>query len=98
MSHGKPSVYHDQFGDKHNSLFRPGPNSSLNACVGRNGCPADFSRLARGFFEAGNRLVESAKISNKDVDLLIYPLVFNYRHGVEAALKYLGKQLPVLFG
>jgi len=46
-------------GDQHNDLFRPGPNWKLNACVGWNGRPADFYRMAAGFFEAGKRLVDS---------------------------------------
>jgi len=31
------------------------------------------------------------------VDLLIYPIVMVYRHGVETALKYLRQRLPTLF-
>ena len=31
------------------------------------------------------------------VDLLVYPIVMVYRHGVETALKYLRRRLPILF-
>src|SRR5260370_40503806 len=81
-------------GKGHNSLFRSGPNFRLNACVGRNGGRAGFDRYARGYFEAGARLVKSLQDNPFGVDLLIYPLVMNYRHGIEAALKHIAKVLP----
>jgi hypothetical protein len=84
------------FGDKHNSLFSPGPNSRLNACVGRNGGPAGFDRYAYGYFEAGSRLVKSLQADPFHVDSVIYPLVMVYRHGVETALKHLARILPPL--
>jgi hypothetical protein len=84
------------FGEGHNSLFRPGPNFLLNACVGRNGGWAGFDRLARGYFEAGARLVRSLQDDPRGVDLVIYPLVMNYRHGIESALKHMAKVLPAL--
>jgi len=31
------------------------------------------------------------------VDLLVYPIVMVYRHGVETALKHLRRRLPILF-
>ena len=65
----------------------------LNACVGRNGGPAGFDRYARGYFEAGKRLVKSLQEDPWEVDSLIYPLVMVYRHGIETALKYLAKML-----
>ena len=83
---------------KENSLFAPGPNIRLNACVGWNGGPADFSRYSSGYFLAGRRLVESFEgDSIRSVDLLVYPIVMVYRHGVETSLKYLRRQLPILF-
>jgi hypothetical protein len=87
---------HGPFGNKHNNLFRPGPRMRLNACVGKNGGPAGFDRYARGYFEAGARLVASLKEDSWGVDTLIYPLVMVYRHGIEIALKHLGKVLPPL--
>src|SRR5262245_9827146 len=83
-------------GQGHNSLFCPGPNWKLNACVGRNGGPAGFERYARGYFEAGARLVKSLQEDPRGVDLVIYPLVMNYRHGIEAALKHIARVLPAL--
>jgi hypothetical protein len=83
-------------GKGHNNLFCSGPNWKLNACVGRNGGRAGFDRYARGYFEAGARLVRSLQDDPIGVDIVIYPLVMNYRHGIEAALKYLAKVLPTI--
>jgi hypothetical protein len=86
------------YGRKQNDLFAPGPNIRLNACVGWNGGPPDFSRYSAGYFLAGQRLVESVESdSMRCVDLLVYPIVMVYRHGVETALKYLRQRLPILF-
>jgi hypothetical protein len=85
---------HGPFGSKHNSLFSPGPNMHLNACVGKNGGPAGFDRYASGYFEAGARLVASLQADSHSVDCVIYPLVMTYRHGIEIALKHLARVLP----
>jgi hypothetical protein len=82
----------------HNSLFRPGPNWKLNACVGRNGGRAGFDRLALGSFVAGARLVKSLQEDPQEVDLVIYPLVVTYRHGIECALKHMARVLLSLCG
>ena len=87
---------HGAFGSKHNGLFSPGPNMKLNACVGKNGGPADFNRYACGYFEAGARLVASLQEDSRRVDCVIYPLVMIYRHSVEVALKHLTRVLPQL--
>lgn len=92
----KPIFDHGSFGKKHNSLFRPGPDGRLNACVGKNGGPAGFDRYASGYFEAGARLVASLKEDSSAVDCLIYPLVMVYRHGIEIVLKHLSKTLSRL--
>ena len=68
----------------------------LNACVGKNGGPANFGRYSRGFFEAADRLVESLQQNERSVDLIVYPLVTNYRHGIETGLKHLMRILPSL--
>lgn len=74
---------------KHNSLFGPGDSWWLNACVGKNGGYAEFDRLARGYFCAGEVLVERVVEDRSSLDVLIYPLVQNYRQGIENMLKYL---------
>jgi hypothetical protein len=87
---------HGSFGDKHNSLFGPGPVGRLNACVGRNGGPADFGRYARGYFTAGRWIIERSVEESMEVDLIVYPLVMTYRQGVEAMLKQLAATLSFL--
>ena len=74
---------------KHNSLFGPGPNGLLNACVGRNGGFPGFDRIARGYFEAGGILVKRLQQDRGHLDFLIYPLVQTYRHAIETMLKHL---------
>ncbi len=85
-----------QHGVKQNTLFRAGPNWPLNACVGWNGGPADFARLADGYFEAGRRVAQTLLEDSSSVDLLVYPLVALYRHGTECYLKHLLTMLPRL--
>jgi len=93
MSETFSGVYRVAFGEKHNNLFRPGPSAPMNACVGTNGGPANFSRYASGYFEAGAILVRNLAGSSRDIDILIYPLVFLYRHAIEASLKHLGSRI-----
>lgn len=73
----------------YNSLFRPGPDEYMNACVGDNGGPYSFGAYGEGFFQAGHRLFASAKAEGIVPDLLVYPLAFCYRHGIELYLKHL---------
>jgi len=87
-----------RFRGKHNSLFSPGPNGWLNACVGKNGGYAGFDRLAQGYFKAGAVLVERFRWDRCGLDLLIHPLVQTYRQGIENMLKYLALLLTRLQG
>lgn len=79
--------------DSFNNLFRPGPNTSMNACVGTNGGPYDFSSYGEGFFVSGFNLVEAAKSGACAVDILVYPIAFNFRHGIELYSKHLIRKL-----
>lgn len=72
----------------YNSLFRPGPNSCLNACIGTNGGPYDYSAYAEGFFQAGHTIIDSTKIGSVTIDLVIYPAAFSYRQGIELYIKH----------
>lgn len=72
-----------------NSLFRPGPNPALNACIGTNGGPYDFGAYGEGFFEGGFQVIEAIKRGEWQIDLLIYPAAFSFRHGVELYLKHM---------
>jgi hypothetical protein len=70
-------------------LFKPGPNHSYNACVGKNGGPYDFFAYASGYFRAGNLVLESVVKRDCLLDLLIYPTFYLYRHAFELSLKSL---------
>ncbi|HXI14538.1 MAG TPA: hypothetical protein VNM92_18125 [Thermoanaerobaculia bacterium] len=82
---------------KHNDLFRPSNNTRLNACVGTNGGPYDFKAYAWGYFEAGKRLAVSIEEDSYPVDVLIYPLVFTFRHAIELGLKHLAQKMPAIW-
>jgi hypothetical protein len=79
---------------RENDLFRRGPQVDLNACVGRNGGPYDLEAYSRGYFHAAERLMASLEENTTNVDVILYPLVYLYRHGVELALKALAQKLP----
>lgn len=81
---------------KENDLFRPSDNWRMNACIGKNGGPYDYSDYSRGYFDAGKRLIKSAHEDPFFLDVLVYPLVFLCRHGIELGLKHLSKTLPKL--
>lgn len=95
MDKNQPQIT-QRFQGKHNSLFSSGPNGWLNACVGKNGGYAGFDRLAHGYFNAGDVLVERLRRDRSGLDLLIYPLVQTYRQGIENMLKYLALLLAGL--
>jgi hypothetical protein len=83
---------------KQNDLFRPDPNSELNACVGTNGGPYSFEQYAVGYFMAGRQVAAAAMADQMEIDVFVYPLVFLYRHAIELALKHLVTVLPSLYG
>lgn len=43
--------------------------------------------LWRGYFKAGKLLAEESERKPFEVNYLIYPMMFNYRHGLEVAMK-----------
>jgi hypothetical protein len=80
---------------KQNDLFRGDIDHwGLNACVGTNGGPYDLRAYAKGYFKAGERIVESLAADHSLIDLTVYPLAFVYRHAVELSLKHLAFRLP----
>lgn len=76
-----------------NALFRGGPNYQLNACVGDNGGSTDFYDHGKGFFQAAQGNVNLVKYDGGTIDLLIYPICFTFRHGIELYLKALNLAL-----
>ena len=79
-----------------NSLFRAGPNSSLNACVGTNGGPYDYNAYGEGFFEGGFQIIEAIKKGEWTIDILVYPAAFSFRHGIELYLKYFVEKFSIV--
>lgn len=76
-----------------NTLFRNGPNAQLNACIGTNGGPYDFSDYGEGFFEGAKQIIAAIRRGEWTIDILIYPAAFSYRHGIELYVKHLLKEL-----
>jgi hypothetical protein len=72
-----------------NAIFRGGPETWLNACVGLNGGPKELDEYADGFFQGGFAIVRAAEAREAPVDILIYPAVFAFRHGIELYVKHL---------
>lgn len=60
----------------------------MNACVGTNGFP-DSLTYAEGYLKTPEILTDYIYINNKrgEVDLLVYPIVYSARHGIELSLK-----------
>jgi hypothetical protein len=82
---------------RHNELFRPASPTGFNACAGSNGGTYDSQDYALGYFEAGSIIVSSLLSDRSMLDVVIYPLVFAYRHGIELSLKDLAVHLPLVW-
>lgn len=73
-----------------NDLFKHTGDIDLNACIGTNGGPYDYGDFSHGYFSAAHALVDLLRTggrSNFYADTIVYPVVSNYRHGLELALK-----------
>ncbi|MFT3783807.1 MAG: hypothetical protein QM790_17490 [Nibricoccus sp.] len=64
------------------------------ACVGDNGLN-DFETYATGYFEAARLLLAQATDPRKclTLDTIVYPILFNLRHGVELSIKHVSRVL-----
>jgi hypothetical protein len=82
---------------KSNDLFKWGPKTYLNACVGKNGGHHGFDDYSLGYFESGQAIINSAINGEVTVDLVVYPIIYNYRHAIELGLKHLAEVLPPLW-
>ncbi len=78
---------------KENDLFRYAGPYHLNACVGKNGGPYTFYAYSLGYFNAAKTLVNAIKENPNGVDLAVYPIIYNYRHAIELALKHFASVL-----
>lgn len=74
---------------RQNALFTGGSVPRLNACVGTNGGPYELSDYAEGYRKGGRAIADTLREKSHYVDLMVYPLVFNYRQAVELYLKAL---------
>ncbi len=81
-----------------NDLFRAADPYHLNACVGWNGGPHGYETYAEGYFAAAEQLCKAAIRGDEYIDLLIYPVAFNFRHAIELAIKGLLLTLPAIWG
>ncbi len=88
----------DNYTYKTNDLFKPGEPMYLNACVGRNGGPYTFHAYSLGYFDAARVLLQAAINNQMNIDLAVYPITYNYRHGIELGLKHLANLLPQIWG
>lgn len=76
------------------SLLSAGPDWWNNACVGFAKCEWDL--YARGYKRAADLLVSHIDASGGDQDVLVYPILFMYRHYFELRLKQLVRDATVL--
>jgi mRNA-degrading endonuclease RelE of RelBE toxin-antitoxin system len=74
-----------------------GSDVRLNACVGRNGGPYTTAHYASSYFLAAKILSESLYQNPLEIDSLIYPVAYLYRHAIELTIKELCKTLPTLW-
>ncbi|GEC30656.1 hypothetical protein [Sinorhizobium fredii] len=74
-----------------NALFKGGESTELNACVGSNGGPYDLIDYGKGFFDGAQEIIKAVRNGAFYVDVLVYPVCFSFRHGIELYLKALVK-------
>lgn len=56
-----------------------------------------FREYSWGYFSAGERLLSSIYENRMSIDLMVYPVIYIYRHAIELALKHLARGLPALW-
>lgn len=68
-------------------LFRPAPRGEWhrNALVGWH--RVQYGEYAEAYRLAASHLIDAGLADRGELDLLIYPIVYNYRHAIESALK-----------
>ncbi|MGY3448345.1 hypothetical protein [Bradyrhizobium sp. USDA 4353] len=83
---------------KQNDVFKHVDADPLNACVGNNGGPYDLYDYAKGYFEATKTLIDNLQDEGNHIDLIVYPICFNFRHAIELYLKYVITDLAKVKG
>lgn len=73
---------------KENEVFKGILGHQLNACVGPNGGPYDLYDYAKGYFEATKIILANSKGGGALIDIVVYPICFDFRHAIELYIKY----------
>lgn len=72
------------------NIFEPCHGANYHACIGRNSY-TDFQTYSEGYFLSSKALLDRLIDHNKSIiehDVLINPIVYSTRHGIELAVKY----------
>ncbi len=80
------------------NIFEPTGHHRFIACVGSNG-HTDGQTYASGFFEAARsqlRQIFANEGNGKEMDTLVYPILYSIRHGLELGIKHLLRKISVL--
>jgi hypothetical protein len=80
--------------DKDRYLLTVGPDARSNSCVNFS---LFFDGYAPGYKAGADHLVEVA-VSTHELDTLVYPIVFLYRHWIELRLKEIVEKGSMLLG
>ena len=81
----KPNDKQEQI--KGEELFKATVEWWLNACL--DPFCEDWYVYIEGYRRAANVLVEHVRTNRTDLDCLVYPIIFLYRHYIELQLKYI---------
>lgn len=76
---------------KGDRLFRP-PNGRDTAMTFTNNRLARDAYIWDGYMTAGAALIDETERRPVDRNVLAYPVLFNYRHGLEVAMKWMIEQ------
>jgi hypothetical protein len=83
---------------KQNDVFKRVDLDPLNACVGNNGGPYDLYDCAKGYFDPTETLLAHVQDEGNYIDLMVYPVCFDFRHAIELFLKYVITDLAKVKG
>ena len=77
-------------------LFRPGNDLRLNACLTYGS--DNWLFYAEGYRTAAELLTAFVRHEHRKQDLLIYPVIYLWRHHIELKLKSIGRAAAALLG
>src|SRR6266540_5497986 len=79
-----------------NPLFEPGEDWQLNACL--NYGVDHWHMYASGYRRAAEILTDYVRQNHRDQDVLIFPVLFLWRHHLELQLKGIARRATHLLG